>query len=55
MQLPGLSVRFLVILVVFAATASGCQNMNYAQKGAATGAGLGGILGAVIGHHTGNK
>ena len=55
MQLPGLSVRFLAILAVFAATASGCQNMNHAQRGAATGAGLGGILGAVIGHQTGNK
>jgi uncharacterized protein YcfJ len=55
MQLPGLSVRFLAILAVFAATASGCQNMNHAQQGAATGAGLGGILGAVIGHQSGNK
>ena len=55
MQLPGLSVRFLAILAVFAVAASGCQNMNHAQRGAATGAGLGGILGAVIGHQTGNK
>ena len=54
MQLPSLSVRFLAMLAVFSIV-SGCQNMNHAQRGAATGAGLGGILGAVIGHQSGNK
>lgn len=55
MQFHGLSARLVAILAVVVASASGCQNMNHAQRGAATGAGLGGILGAVIGHQSGNK
>lgn len=55
MQLHGFSVRLFAGFALVAAVTSGCQNMNKAQRGAATGAGLGGLIGGIVGHQSGQR
>lgn len=46
--------RFLLIIMVLAASLAGCKTMNKSQKGAVIGGASGGVVGGVVGRAFGN-